>query len=81
MYALDSEAVADITKPLASVDEMVANGMVVVVHRSGGIAKCLDIDTEQKIRDLVKGTQGSEVIPERAGGSFTFEMAVTSNDR
>ena len=73
--------VADITKPLASVDEMVANGMMVIMHRSGGIAKRLDIETERKIRDLVKGTQGSEVILERAGGSFTFEMDVKSGDR
>ena len=53
----------------------------VIMHRSGGIAKRLDIETERKIRDLVKGTQGSEVILERAGGSFTFEMDVKSGDR
>ena len=70
--------VAEITKPLASVDEMVTNGMMVIMHRSGGIAKRLDIETERKIRDLVKGTQGSEVVLERAGGSFTFEIDVKS---
>jgi hypothetical protein len=70
--------VAEITKPLASVDEMVANGMMVIMHRTGGIAKRLDIETERKIRDLVKGNQGHEVVLERAGGSFTFEMDVKS---
>ena len=70
--------VAEITKPLASVDEMVTNGMMVIMHRTGGIAKRLDVETERKIRDLVKGTQGNEVVLERAGGSFTFEIDVKS---
>ena len=72
--------VAEITKPLASVDEMVANGMMVIMHRTGGLAKRLDIDTERKIRDLVKSTQGNEVVLERAGGSFTFEIDVKSDE-
>ena len=46
----------EITKPLASVDEMVTNGMMVIMHWSGRIAKRLDIETERKIRDFVKGT-------------------------
>ena len=65
---------------MASVDEMVANGMMVIMHRTGGIAKRLDIETERKIRDLVKGTQGNEVVLERAGGSFTFEIDVKSDE-
>ena len=72
--------VAEITKPLASVDEMVTNGMMVIMHRTGGIAKRLDINTERKIRDLVKGTPGNEVVLERAGGSFTFEIDVKSEE-
>jgi hypothetical protein len=72
--------VAEITKPLASVDEMVTNGMMVIMHRTGGIAKRLDIETERKIRDLVKSNQGHEVVLERAGGSFTFEIDVKSEE-
>ena len=68
--------VADITKPLASVDEMVNRGMMVIMHRTGGIAKRFDIDTERAIRDLVKAKGGSEVILERPGGSCTFDMDV-----
>ena len=68
--------VAEITKPLASVDEMVNSGMMVIMHKTGGIAKRLDLEVERKIRDLVKGGGGSEVILERAGGSFTFEIDV-----
>ena len=71
--------VAEVTKPIASVDEMVSSGMMVIMHRSGGIAKRLDSDTERKIRDLVKGTQGNEVVLERAGGSFTREIDVNSD--
>ena len=70
--------VAEITKPLASVDEMVSSGMMVIMHRSGGIAKRLDPDTERKIRDLVKACKGSEIVLERSGGSFTFEIDVNS---
>ena len=57
---------------------VVTNGMMVIMHRSGGIANRLDIETDRKIRDLVKGTQGNEVVLERAGGSFTFEIDVKS---
>ena len=73
--------VADTTKPLASVDEMVSSGMMVIMHRTGGIAKRLDVDTERKIRDLVKSNRGNEVILERAGGSFTFEIDVKTDEQ
>ena len=68
--------VAEVTKPVASVDEMVASGMLVIMRRSGGIAKRLDADSERKIRDIVKQVSGSEIVPERSGGSFTFEIDV-----
>jgi len=70
--------VAEVTKPLASVDEMVAGGMMVIMHRSGGIAKRLDADSERRIRDIVKQNSGSEIVLERSGGSFTFEIDVKS---
>ena len=70
--------VAEVTKPLASVDEMVAGGMMVIMHRSGGIAKRLDSDSERRIRDIVKQASGSEIVLERSGGSFTFEIDVKS---
>ena len=72
--------VADITKPLASVDEMVTSGMMVIMHRTGGIAKRLSVETERKIRDLVKGEKGNEVVLERQGGSFTFEIDVKDSE-
>ena len=51
---------------------------MVIMHRSGGIAKRLDLDSERKIRDIVKTASGSEIVFERSGGSFTFEMDVKS---
>jgi len=72
--------VAEVTKPLASCDEMVNGGMMVIMHRSGDIAKRLDADSERRIRDIVKAAGGSEIILERARGSFTFEMDVKSDD-
>ena len=73
--------VAEITKPLASVDRMVASGMMVIMHRSGAIAKRLGSDTERKIRDLVKSCKGSEIVFERSGGSFAFEIGVKSEGK
>ena len=70
--------VAEVTKPLASVDEMVASGMMVIMHRSGGIAKRPDADSERKGRDIVEQASGSEIVLERSGGSFTFEIDVES---
>lgn len=52
---------------------------MVIMHRSGGIGKRLDIETERKTRDLVKGIQGSDVVLQRAGGSFAFEINVKSD--
>ena len=72
--------VGEITKPLASIDEMVSNGMKVSMHTTGGVAKRLDLEVERQIRDLVKGGKGSEVILERAGGSFTFGIDVKSQN-
>ena len=37
--------VAEIAKP---VDEMVSSGMMVIMHRTGGIAKRLSVDTDRK---------------------------------
>ena len=53
---------------------------MVIMHRSGGIAKRLDSDTERKIRDLVKNCKGSEIVLERSGGSFTFEIDVKAEN-
>ena len=38
----------------------------------------MNIETDRKIRDLVKGGKGNEVVLEREGGSFTFEIDVKS---
>ena len=39
---------------------------MVIMYRSGGIAKRLDLEVETKIRDLVQSGEGNEVILERA---------------
>ena len=52
------------TKPLASVDEMVNSGMMVIMNKKGGIAKRVDLEIERTIRDLAKRAGGSEVIVE-----------------
>ena len=47
--------VAETTRQRASVHEVVTDGMMVVMHRSGEIAESLDNLTDRKSRDLVKG--------------------------
>ena len=70
--------VAEVAKPLASVDEMVTSGMMGIMYRDGIIAKRLGLDTERQICDPAKSGGGLEGIPERAGGPFTFDMDVKS---
>ena len=47
--------------------------------------KRLSPDTERKIRDLVKGERGPEIVLERKGGAFTLDMDIknekTSNTK
>ena len=72
---------AEITRHLAPVDEMVASGMMAIMHRlpsCTGIAKRLDSDSERKIRAIAKRVSGSEIVFERAVGSFTCESDVKS---
>ena len=66
--------VAAVTKPLASAFEMTETGNLVILHRTGGIVKKLSRAAEQKIRDIVKGESGPEIILERKAGAFKFDV-------
>ena len=46
---------------------MLKSGMMAMMQRTGWIPKRLDIETEWKIRDLVEGGNGNEMILEREG--------------
>ena len=46
------------------------------MHRTGGIVKKLSSESEKKIRDIIKSEEGPEVILERRGGAFTFDIDV-----
>ena len=76
-----STQVAEFTKPLASVNEVARSGVMVIMHRTGGVAKRLRVDTERTTRDLVKRERGNEVVPERSGGAFSFEIEVKIEDK
>ena len=64
--------VADVTKPLAAASEAVDGGRTIILHRTGGIVKKLNHESEKKIRDIIKAEEGPEVILERKGGGFTY---------
>ena len=70
--------VADVTKPLAAASEAVDTGRTIILHRTGGIVKKLSHESEKKIRDIIKAEEGPEVILERRGGGFTFDIDVQS---
>ena len=72
--------VAEITKPLASVDEIINSGMMVSMHKTGEIAKRLDLEVEKENQGLREGRGGSEVILERAEGPSTFEVDQKSEE-
>ena len=57
--------VTGITKPLASFTEMADSGNIVGTHKTGGIVKSLGPDAERKVRDLLEGGRGPEIVLER----------------
>ena len=72
--------VADVTKPLAAATEAVDSGRTIILHRTGGIVKKLSSESEKMIRDIIKAEKGPEVILERRGGAFTFDIDVQSDE-
>ena len=68
--------VAAVTKPLASAFEMTETGNLVILHKTGGIVKKLSRAAEQKVRDIVKGESGPEIILERKAGAFKFDVEI-----
>ena len=72
--------VADVTKPLASVDEMVEAGNLVVLHKDGGIAKRLSREVEMRIAAIIRGERGAEIALQRTKGAFVFDVDVQSDD-
>ena len=54
-------------------------GRTIILHRTGGIVKKLSPESEKMIRDIIKAEKGPEVILERRGGAFTFDIDVQSD--
>ena len=59
---------------------MATSGMMVTMHKTGGIAKRLTPSSERAIADIMRSERGNEVILERAGGAFTFEVDVKAKE-
>ena len=70
--------VASVTKPLAAANEMVESGNLVVLHKTGGIIKKMSHSAEKQIRDIIKAERGPELVLQRHGGSFAFDVDVKS---
>ena len=51
-----------------------------MLHRTKRIVKKLSHESEKKIRDIIKAEAGPDVILERRGGAFTFDIDVTTGE-
>ena len=68
--------VADITKPLASTNEMVDGGNVIIMHKAGGMIKRVSASTEADILNYIKGVLGESIPVTRRGGAFVNDVEV-----
>jgi hypothetical protein len=68
--------VADVTKNLASVMEMVDRGNWVIFHKDGGYIQTVKKDEDLKMRTLMNTLKGTRVPIERKGNNFVVEISV-----
>ena len=68
--------VANIVKPLASANEMVDAGNLIIMHKDGGAIKKLSSEDMAKIIKLIHDTPGAEVPIKRQAGSFNVDVDV-----
>ena len=68
--------VADVTKNLASVMEMVDRGNWVIFHKQGGFIQTMKKEDELKMRTLLNTLKGARVPIERKGNNFVVEIKV-----
>ena len=65
---------------IAAANEIVDANNTIILHKTGGIAKKLTHSDEKKIRDIIKAAPGPELVLQRSGGSFTFEVDVKESE-
>ena len=68
--------VASITKPLASTNEMVDGGNVIIMHKEGGMIKRVSASTEKEILDYIQRIAGESIPVTRRGGAFVIDVEV-----
>jgi hypothetical protein len=68
--------VADVTKNLASVMEMVDRGNWVIFHKEGGYIQTMKKEEELKMRTLMNTLKGARVPIARKGNNFVVEIKV-----
>ena len=68
--------VADVTKNLASVMEMVDRGNWVMFNKQGGFIQTMKKEDELKVRTLLNTLKGARVPIERKGNNFVVEIQV-----
>ena len=68
--------VADITKPLASANEIVDAGNLVVMVKDEGLIKSLSPEDAKRVMDLIKSMKGTEIPMKRDAGAFKIAIDV-----
>ena len=69
--------VADITKPLASANEIVDANNIILLAKEGGIVKKLSEDERRAVNEILKKSTGPMTPIIRRGGAFIMEIDVT----
>ena len=69
-------SVAEITKPLASANEMVDSDNLIVLHDKGGAIKHLSPADKKKVLELIESMQGNVVPMVREAGAFKIAIDV-----
>ena len=68
--------VADVTKNLASVMEMVDRGNWVMFHREGGYIQTMKPEEEVKMKTMMNTMKGARVPIEKKGNNFIVEIKI-----
>ena len=72
--------VADVTKNLASVMEMVDRGNWVIFHKEGGYIQTMKIEQEVKMKTMMNAMKGARVPIERKGNNFIVQIKVQKEE-
>ena len=73
--------VAGVNKPLVATIDMVEAGHLVVLSKTGGVAKKLSEEDVKRIMKIIKDAPGSPIPIDRKGRKHVIEITVPKKER